>query len=83
MTESRYDEIPSPMDCPYRLSEDGKFGCGYRRGYIGARDHPCPDGDKFPENCPLVKINWDNYQTEEEIEDAYIESRANETRGMI
>jgi len=49
----RYLEIEVPANCPYRLNEAGKWGCGFYTGYAGARKHPCQNDVEFPVMCPL------------------------------
>jgi hypothetical protein len=47
--------VESPLVCPWRLEEKGKYGCGNYSGcdYVYARQHPCEDEGVFPEDCPL------------------------------
>jgi len=49
----RYLEIEVPANCPYRLYEAGKWGCGFYTGYAGARKSLCNEDAEFPAMCPL------------------------------
>lgn len=50
--------VESPLDCPWRLEEMGKYGCGNfsTHDYLHARKHPCPCNEEFPDNCPLDSV---------------------------
>lgn len=51
--------VDSPLDCPWRLGECGRHGCGNYSDcdYVYARHHPCEDEGVFPEDCPLDKVD--------------------------
>ena len=76
--------LESPLDCPWRLEEMGKYGCGdfSTHDYLHARKHPCPCNGEFPDNCPLDKVSLaisEVYQRYKHLDSILSESDASDT----
>lgn len=76
--------VDSPLDCPWRLGECGRHGCGNYSDcdYVYARHHPCEDEGVFPEDCPLDKVSLaisEVYQRYKHLDSILSESDASDT----